>query len=131
MRQAHLAKAFLEGTPYQSPHEAIRAGAKTLQEWCDFLGSANSKRSTQEHIRQVQRMQDQALNLLHLIPTKHLPPDDFLPALMASSGFSEWHVRKLLYALVASGHVAKERKYRKWLYYRTVRGSQYLQRGQA
>lgn len=131
MRQAHLAKAFLEGTPYQSPYEAIQAGAKTIQEWCDFLGSANSKRSTQKHIRQVERMQDQALHLLPFIPTKHLPLEAFLPDIMASCTFSESYIRKLLGVLVASGYVVKKWKNRKWVYYRTVKGNQHFQRGQA
>jgi hypothetical protein len=34
---------FLKGTRFRSPFEAVEAGARTVQEWCDVLASVKSE----------------------------------------------------------------------------------------
>jgi hypothetical protein len=33
---------FLQGTRFRSPFEAVEAGARTVQEWCDLLASVKA-----------------------------------------------------------------------------------------
>ena len=34
---------FLKGTRFRTPFEAVEAGARTVQEWCDLLASAKAE----------------------------------------------------------------------------------------
>jgi hypothetical protein len=34
---------FLRGTRFRTPFEAVEAGARTLEEWCDLLASAKTE----------------------------------------------------------------------------------------
>ena len=38
-------RRFLSGLPYRSPADAVEAGAKTVEEWCDCLAQARLERA--------------------------------------------------------------------------------------
>jgi hypothetical protein len=43
-------RRFLEGTSFRTPVEAVEAGAKSIQEWCDCLASARLEYRVNAHL---------------------------------------------------------------------------------
>ena len=41
--RAEARAQFLNGTRFRSPVEAVEAGARTVQEWCDLLASVKAE----------------------------------------------------------------------------------------
>jgi hypothetical protein len=54
------AKRFLEGTAYKSPDEAVRAGHRTIEEWCDAIAQAKGKAEITETDRLVRPLQEES-----------------------------------------------------------------------
>jgi hypothetical protein len=43
-------RRFLEGTTFRTPVEAVEAGAKSIQEWCDCLANARLEYRVNAHL---------------------------------------------------------------------------------
>jgi hypothetical protein len=101
------ARAFLAGTPYRYPVQAIEAGARTVEEWCEVL---NNVRDTLE-TPPAPRQRDDSRREKLLARLARCPAT--MEELMLVSGYSRQGAREVL---VAEGALLLKRGHKDFVY---------------